>query len=122
MQCPACGSQDIDYNDAGGESLCTNCGCVLEENTIVSSIEFAENTNGASSVIGQFVSATSTQPFRSRRAGGYGYSGREPREVTLNKGRRNISNVAAVMGLSSVHFILFAALPTQQRCRLIALC
>jgi transcription factor IIIB subunit 2 len=77
----------------------------LEENSIVSSIEFAENTNGASSVVGQFVSATSSKAFRSSRRSGFGYTGREPREVTLNNGRRNISNVASTMGLGSV--ILF---------------
>ena len=40
MQCPSCGSRDIDFHEAGGHSACVNCGTVVEENVIVSSIEF----------------------------------------------------------------------------------
>lgn len=40
MQCPSCGSRDIDYHEAGGHSACVKCGTVVEENVIVSSIEF----------------------------------------------------------------------------------
>ena len=46
--CPSCGCKDIEYNDAAGEAVCTSCGRILEENTIVSSIEFSENTSGKS--------------------------------------------------------------------------
>ena len=40
MKCPKCGSRDIDFQEAGGQSICVSCGTVLEENTIVASIEF----------------------------------------------------------------------------------
>ena len=40
MKCSKCGSKDIDFQEAGGQSICVNCGTVLEESTIVSSIEF----------------------------------------------------------------------------------
>ena len=40
MKCPKCGSRDIDFQESGGQSICVSCGTVLEENTIVSSIEF----------------------------------------------------------------------------------
>ena len=40
MQCPSCGSRDIDFHEAGGHSACVKCGTVVEENVIVSSIEF----------------------------------------------------------------------------------
>jgi transcription factor IIIB subunit 2 len=40
MKCSKCGSRDIDFQEAGGQSICVNCGTILEENTIVSSIEF----------------------------------------------------------------------------------
>lgn len=40
MKCPKCGSRDIDFQESIGQSICVNCGTVLEENTIVSSIEF----------------------------------------------------------------------------------
>jgi transcription factor IIIB subunit 2 len=39
-KCLKCGSRDIDFQESGGVSICVNCGTVLEENTIVSSIEF----------------------------------------------------------------------------------
>lgn len=39
-KCPKCGSRDIDFLEAGGQSICVSCGTVLEESTIVSSIEF----------------------------------------------------------------------------------
>jgi hypothetical protein len=47
MSCPSCGCAEIEVNEAGGDAVCTRCGRVLEENTIVSSIEFSENTAGA---------------------------------------------------------------------------
>ena len=40
MKCPKCSSRDIDFQESTGQSICVNCGTVLEENTIVSSIEF----------------------------------------------------------------------------------
>jgi hypothetical protein len=79
MQC-SCGCTEIDINDAGGEAICTNCGTVLEENTIVNSIEFAESSSGSSSVVGQFVSATCTKPYGSGGGPGHGFS-KESREV-----------------------------------------
>jgi transcription factor IIIB subunit 2 len=43
MQCPNCGSRDIDFDEAGGHSACVNCGTVVEENSLTSSIEFQVN-------------------------------------------------------------------------------
>lgn len=58
IQCPQCGSKDVDYNGAGGNAVCVRCGCVLEENIIVSEITFQDTTGGQTSVVGQFVPAT----------------------------------------------------------------
>jgi hypothetical protein len=49
-QCPSCGCTEIGFNEAGGESICTNCGRILEENNIVSSIEFSESASGSRSL------------------------------------------------------------------------
>ena len=54
--CNHCGSSDIDTDPARGDAVCTNCGSVLEDQIIVSEVQFAENGIGGSSVIGQFVS------------------------------------------------------------------
>jgi len=67
--------------------VCTECGVVLEENAIVSAVEFVEGAGGASSMVGQFVSATSSKAYTECRA--YGFS-RDSRETTLANGRRKI--------------------------------
>ena len=55
--CTHCGCSDIDVDSARGDAVCTSCGSVLEDNIIVSEVQFAENSMGGASVIGQFVSA-----------------------------------------------------------------
>lgn len=101
--CPTCGSSDIDFNDAGGHSACVSCGTVVEENTIVSSIEFQE-TGDRSSVIGQFVSAQSSKPFNSavRARGRYG-NNRESRDATLANARRAIQQIASSLRLPNLY-------------------
>lgn len=56
-QCKNCGGADIDTDPARGSAVCTACGSVLEDNIIVSEIQFVENSGGVSSAVGQFVSA-----------------------------------------------------------------
>lgn len=48
--CPNCGGNEVEQNDQSGETVCTNCGVVLEESNIVSSIEFVETSAGTRSV------------------------------------------------------------------------
>jgi transcription factor IIIB subunit 2 len=89
--------------------VCTDCGVVVEENAIVSSVEFVEGAGGASSMVGQFVSATSSKAYTGPAAGGavrggrYGFS-RDSRETTLANGRRRIQEVASRLRLGS-HFV-----------------
>ncbi|KAG7363127.1 transcription factor TFIIB cyclin-related protein [Nitzschia inconspicua] len=102
--CPNCGSTAIETQDASGNSVCTQCGVVCEENAIVSSVEFVEGTGGASSMVGQFVSATSRKAYTGGRAGGnYGFS-RDSRETTLANGRRKIQGVASRLRLGG-HYV-----------------
>eukprot|EP00934_Nitzschia_sp_Nitz4_P008237 Nitzschia sp. Nitz4//scaffold35_size145790//141461//143401//NITZ4_003062-RA/size145790-processed-gene-0.220-mRNA-1//1//CDS//3329549220//8227//frame0 len=98
--CPNCGSTHIEQHDASGASVCTECGVVLEENAIVSAVEFVEGAGGASSMVGQFVSATSSKAYSSQGGGrgGYGFS-RDSRETTLANGRRRITEVASRLRL-----------------------
>lgn len=58
-KCKNCGSSDIEVDPARGDAVCTNCGSVLEDNIIVAEVQFEENARGASSAVGQFVSAES---------------------------------------------------------------
>ena len=88
QQCSNCGGTDIDYDPARGDAVCTQCGCVLEENVIVSEVGFAENDQGGTSVVGQFVSADDQAcgPIK------------ESREVTINNG-----GAGCLTNLSSAH-------------------
>ena len=60
MECPSCSSRDIEFIESSGHRVCVSCGTVLEENAIVSSVEFQE-CGDRSHVVGQFVSATSSK-------------------------------------------------------------
>jgi len=106
-RCPNCGSTHIEQHDASGASVCTECGVVLEENAIVSAVEFVEGAGGASSMVGQFVSATSSKAYTSGQGaggrGGYGFS-RDSRETTLANGRRRITEVASRLRLGG-HYV-----------------
>lgn len=55
--CSNCGGSDIDIDQARGDAVCMGCGSVLEDNIIVSEVQFQENNLGGASAIGQFVSA-----------------------------------------------------------------
>lgn len=54
--CRTCGGTDIELDAARGDAVCTACGSVLEDNIIVSEVQFVENSGGGSSAVGQFVS------------------------------------------------------------------
>uniref|UniRef100_A0A914WTK0 B-related factor 1 n=1 Tax=Plectus sambesii TaxID=2011161 RepID=A0A914WTK0_9BILA len=96
--CPHCGCTDIDEDAARGDATCTGCGTVLEENTIVSDIQFAETGGGGHALIGQFVSSDGAQP--SSLAGVRGLGAQESREVTLQKGKRVIQEVASQLRIN----------------------
>ncbi|XP_073426753.1 transcription factor IIIB 90 kDa subunit isoform X2 [Dendrobates tinctorius] len=55
--CKSCGCTDIDVDAARGDAVCTGCGSVLEDNIIVSEVQFVETGGGGSSAVGQFVSS-----------------------------------------------------------------
>ncbi|GLD72008.1 transcription factor IIIB 90 kDa subunit-like protein [Lates japonicus] len=61
--CRTCGGADIDVDQARGSAVCTGCGSVLEDNIIVSEVQFVEGSGGVSSAVGQFVSADGEKRF-----------------------------------------------------------
>ena len=61
--CSQCGCSDIDIDSARGDAVCTGCGSVLEDQIIVSEIQFQESAGGASSMVGQFVSTDGNKTF-----------------------------------------------------------
>eukprot|EP00957_Ditylum_brightwellii_P061944 4701082-Ditylum_brightwellii.AAC.1 len=100
LTCPSCGSTDIESHEASGASICTECGVVVEENAIVSSVEYVEGSNGQSGMVGKFVAQNRSKAYSggSGMPGAYGF-GRDSREQTLANGRRRIQDVASALRL-----------------------
>lgn len=71
----------LEYQEASGDTVCVSCGAVAEESNIVAAVEFVENGGGATSVVGQYLSATASRPYGGSGPG-YGPS-KESREVMV---------------------------------------
>ncbi|XP_041351283.1 transcription factor IIIB 90 kDa subunit-like [Gigantopelta aegis] len=96
--CSHCGCTEIDKDTARGDAVCTNCGSVLEDQIIVSEVQFQENAAGGASVIGQYVSTDGT---KSQGLGGFhhGY-GKESRTLTFQNGKKRIQHLGAQIKLN----------------------
>ncbi|GAX12980.1 transcription factor IIIB 90 kDa subunit [Fistulifera solaris] len=104
LMCPNCGGKAIEQHEASGASICIECGIVVEENAIVSAVEFVEGAGGSSNMVGQFVSASSSKAYTGAAVGRrYAFS-KDSRETTLANGRRRIQEVASRLRLGS-HFV-----------------
>ncbi|KAI5962504.1 BRF1 [Candida pseudojiufengensis] len=92
-KCPNCGHTQFDVNryTAAGDVSCLRCGTVLEENPIVSEVQFGESSSGAAMVQGAMVGADQA---RATFAGGR-QNAMESREQTINNGKRRIRRIAA---------------------------
>ncbi|KAI4804613.1 hypothetical protein KUCAC02_026236 [Chaenocephalus aceratus] len=85
--CRNCGSTDIDVDQARGDAVCMTCGSVLEDNIIVSEVEFVETGGGGSSAVGQFVSSEGGNINPSFGENNhYQGMGRESRAQTVQRG------------------------------------
>ncbi|KAK3885634.1 hypothetical protein Pcinc_010167 [Petrolisthes cinctipes] len=96
-QCVACGSKNSTSDDCG-HTVCTNCGTVVEQGSIVNEVQFLENNQGGSSAVGQFISsdAISSRPIIQ----GF-HAPRVSREITLRKGKKGTAALAQQLRLSS---------------------
>ena len=99
-KCQNCGSSDIEVDNARGDAVCTNCGSVLEDNIIVSEVQFEETGHGTSSAVGQFVSSESK--------GGASMYGKfhvgtstESREITIQKAKKGITHLCQQLSLNN---------------------
>lgn len=97
MRC-SCGSQDIDYQESSGNAICCSCGRIIEENTIVNSLEF-EETGDRSHVVGQFVSVDGSKMSKSNPRYRNRSTNSEARSITLSNARRVIQQVASILRL-----------------------
>ncbi|XP_076604371.1 BRF1 general transcription factor IIIB subunit a [Chaetodon auriga] len=90
--CKNCGSSDVDVDQARGDAVCMGCGSVLEDNIIVSEVEFVES-GGGSLAVGQFVSAEAAGSVPSFGDGHFTGVGRESRAQTLSRAKQSINTL-----------------------------
>ena len=95
QKCKTCGHTQFDVNryTAAGDVSCLRCGTVLEENPIVSEVQFGESSSGAAMVQGAMVGADQA---RATFAGGR-QNAMESREQTLSNGKWKIKRIAAAL-------------------------
>ncbi|XP_069391612.1 BRF1 general transcription factor IIIB subunit a isoform X2 [Paralichthys olivaceus] len=91
--CKSCGSSDIDVDQARGDVVCMGCGSVLEDNIIVSEVQFVESGGGASLAVGQFVSSDSGPANPSFGDSHIAGIGRASRAQTLQKAKLHINTL-----------------------------
>ncbi|KAM6992601.1 transcription factor IIIB 90 kDa subunit-like [Tautogolabrus adspersus] len=99
-RCGTCGGSEIDVDQARGSAVCTNCGSVLEDNIIVSEVQFVEGTGGVSSAVGQFVSADGPVKAPLLGSGFHTSVGKESRAQTLQGGKRQIQQLGSQLQLN----------------------
>uniref|UniRef100_A0A8D2IH65 TFIIB-type domain-containing protein n=1 Tax=Varanus komodoensis TaxID=61221 RepID=A0A8D2IH65_VARKO len=98
--CAACGGSEIEVDSARGDAVCTGCGSVLEDNIIVSEVQFVENSGGGSSAVGQFVSLDGAWG-KTQTVGGFHVNlGKESRAQTLQNGKRQIHHLGNQLQLN----------------------
>ncbi|XP_010795923.1 transcription factor IIIB 90 kDa subunit-like [Notothenia coriiceps] len=98
--CRSCGGGDIDVDQARGSAVCTSCGSVLEDNIIVSEVQFVEGSGGVSSAVGQFVSADGPVKAPLLGSGFHTSVGKESRAQTLQAGKRQIQQLGSQLKLN----------------------
>ncbi|XP_039637734.1 transcription factor IIIB 90 kDa subunit-like [Perca fluviatilis] len=98
--CRTCGGADIDVDQARGSAVCTGCGSVLEDNIIVSEVQFVEGSGGVSSAVGQFVSADGPVKAPLLGSGFHTSVGKESRAQTLQGGKRQIQHLGSQLQLN----------------------
>ncbi|CAM9397339.1 unnamed protein product, partial [Ectocarpus fasciculatus] len=99
-RCPSCGGTNFIDQPGSGDRACAECGTVVQENNIVSTVQFSES-GGSSNVVGQFVSGDRGRPSGGGAARGRGRFGqsRDSRETTIQNGKKKIIQVLAQLHL-----------------------
>lgn len=101
--CNQCGSTELESDHTRGDTFCTKCGSVIEENLIVSELQFEEGNHGAANLIGRMVSSDAN--YKSLAAGSLGnnlaVTSRESREITLENAKRRIKAIGQQLRLNN---------------------
>ncbi|CAG2180015.1 unnamed protein product, partial [Oppiella nova] len=98
VTCGNCGSNEVEFESSRGDTYCTSCGFVIDQNCIVSEVLFSEGTHGSAHIIGQRHDTESA--FKSFSIGGILGAGRESRQVTLMNAKRRIKTVCDQLRLN----------------------
>jgi len=83
MQCQQCGSFDVIHSDARGDTVCGNCGELLEDRTMITEATFMTTGKGAKQLAGGNVDFTAGL-----------FSGPSGQEVALHKGLSKLGYLA----------------------------
>lgn len=95
--CRNCGSFNLENDPCRGDTVCTDCGIVLEDSVIVSEVQFEENAHGGSSAIGQFVPADSKGGSLTV-TGSFNYGvQKESKEITIQKAKNELSRMCQLL-------------------------
>ncbi|KAJ3019953.1 transcription factor TFIIIB subunit brf1 [Thoreauomyces humboldtii] len=97
--CHTCNQNtEVEHDDAMGHVVCTGCGEVMEQNTIVSEVGFMENSKGAAMAEGFSMGKDKARVTR-KAAPGAGnqrsmLGGAESRETTIANGHKRIQDIS----------------------------
>ncbi|MBW0474835.1 hypothetical protein O181_014550 [Austropuccinia psidii MF-1] len=97
--CPICGDGAmIEYDSAAGNSVCTTCGYVVDENAIVSDVTFGESSTGAAVLQG---ASLGSHELRTRIVGPRGrpQQSAESRAQTLEKAMSKLLALTSALKL-----------------------
>ncbi len=92
-------SPSLQVEASNGSLVCTVCGHILAESSIVSEINFQENASGTASVVGQFVAASGPRTFSSGGRGMPMGHSRASREITLQMAKARIAGIASQLNI-----------------------
>ncbi|XP_042897282.1 transcription factor IIIB 90 kDa subunit [Parasteatoda tepidariorum] len=95
MQCQ-CGSTDIDTDSGRVDSVCRQCGSVLEDCGIVTDVQYMPDSTGATRAVGSLIKFDEG-PYGFHRSS----SEKESRAITLLNARKNIESLALKLQLKS---------------------
>uniref|UniRef100_A0A8C5H958 TFIIB-type domain-containing protein n=1 Tax=Gouania willdenowi TaxID=441366 RepID=A0A8C5H958_GOUWI len=99
-ECKNCIGSDVDVDQARGNAVCMGCGLVLEDNIIVSEVEFVEGGRGGSHAVGQFVSSEGGAKMPSFGNAPLFGIGRESRAQTVQRAKQHISNLGSQLQMN----------------------
>jgi transcription initiation factor TFIIIB Brf1 subunit/transcription initiation factor TFIIB len=98
MQCAKCRSFNIEVDFTKGNSYCTNCGLISDDQHVVSDVAF-ENTKA----VGSFIADNQIGPsFLKNRHGNYICDSRQYR---INKAYQEIQNIAQKLSKYSIIYL-----------------